>query len=338
MDRIVPSELKSVLIVRIGKIGDIIATSFVFEIIKKNNPEAKVCLITKSSNKNVLKHNPSIDEIFYVDSGIKLYFQLLKLKKKYFDLIIDFNDNPSKTTRIIFSLFRAGTKCGYDFPLYSEYLDIKVPQPDKKNSHIIERMAHFLESIGFKCDRSLIKPFIYTGQEEEKEIALCIKKFEGKKIIALNISAGAEIRFWDVKNWISFVSRISELNKDYVFLLLSMKENENEALEIMNAVDNERIIKPGLPSFQHFAAAIKASFMLISPDTSAVHVASAAKIPVLALYPKSDWNFASWRPYGTNYRAIHSNTENINSILVDQVFFNFVELNKEITENGPKSI
>jgi ADP-heptose:LPS heptosyltransferase len=78
--------------------------------------------------------------------------------------------------------------------------------------------------------------------------------------------------------------------------------------------------------------------MLISPDTSAVHTAAAFKIPVLALYPKSDWNFASWRPYKTLNRAVHSASENVNSISIDEVFNNFVELNNEIIENGKSGI
>lgn len=74
--------------------------------------------------------------------------------------------------------------------------------------------------------------------------------------------------------------------------------------------------------------------MLISPDTSAVHIAASFKVPVIALYPKSDWNFTSWRPYKTPNRALQSSSESINAISIVEVFNNFVELNSEIIENG----
>lgn len=338
MDKITPLEIENVLIVRIGKIGDIIATSFVFEVIKRNNPSVKISLITKSTNKNILKYNPSIDSIYYVGSGVKRYFQILMLKNKRYDLILDFNDNPSKTSKMIFSLFNSKIKCGYDFPLYSNYLDIKVPQPEKENSHIIDRMSYFLAHIGFSCEENLVKPFFYTGEQEEKETAAGLKRFENKKIIAINISSGAEIRFWRTKNWIKLIQLISDSNPDFVFMLLSVKENGKEAEEIYNSIDKEKIIRPVLTTFQHFAACIKNSYLLISPDTSAVHVAAAFKVPVIALYPKSDWNFASWRPYKTINRALHSGSGDVNSISIVEVFNNFVELNNEIIENGKTGI
>jgi heptosyltransferase-1 len=338
MDKINPLEIKNVLIVRIGKIGDIIATSFVFEVIKKNNPSVEISLITKATNRDILKYNPSIDKVYYVGSGIKRYIQLFGLKNKAYDLILDFNDNPSKTSKMIFSSFNAKIKCGYDFPLYSNCLDIRVAQPEKENSHIIDRMNYFLSHIGFNCKNDLVKPFFYAGEKEEKEIISVLNKFNSRKIIALNISAGAEIRFWETGKWIELIKRISSSGTDFSFILLAVKENAKEAEQIYDAVDKETIIRPELTTFQYFASFIKNSYMLISPDTSAVHTAAAFKIPVLALYPKSDWNFASWRPYKTLNRAVHSASENVNSISIDEVFNNFVELNNEIIENGKSGI
>lgn len=331
MDKIIPAELKSVLVVRIGKIGDIIATSFVFEVIKKNNPGLEISLITKASNKNVLKYNRSIDKIYFLGSGLKRILQIWKIKKNKFDLIIDFNDNPSKTSKYIFSCLTGTYKCGYDFPLYSNCLDIKVPQLNKENSHIIERMKHFLVSIGFTTDEGLVKPVLYTGEQELQEASLALSHYIGKKIISLNISAGADIRFWGVEKWIELVNKISQMSGEYRFVLLNTPDNAGEAEEILKAIGKERMLKPILPTFQHFAAYIKLSNMLITPDTSAVHIASAFGIPVIALFPKSDWNFASWQPYKVPQRSVHSSTEDINSISIDEIFIKFKELNREIS-------
>lgn len=73
--------------------------------------------------------------------------------------------------------------------------------------------------------------------------------------------------------------------------------------------------------------------MLISPDTSAVHAASAFGVPVLAMYPDSEWNYASWGPYKTLHRALRSSAESLNAISIDELFNNFVELNNEIKVN-----
>ncbi len=334
MDKLNIPEMNKILVVRIGKIGDIIATSFVFEVIKANSPYAEITLLTKETNRNVLKYNNKIDSIIYVGSGLKRYFKLFSLRRKKFDLILDFNDNPSRTTKMIFSSFNARFKCGYNFPLYNQLLDIAVKQPDKEKTHIIDRMRSFLEDIGYTCREDLVKPFMYIGDNEEKEIDALLSKFKGRKIIAVNISAGAGIRFWNSENWIGLIKKIHQLDMNFAFVLLSVKEDMNEAEEIKSNFSPDILIKSGFDSFQHFAAAIKASRLLITPDTSAVHAAASFGVPVVALYPKSDWNFASWRPYKIAAKAILSKEDSVNAISIDEVFNNFVELNKEINVNG----
>ena len=333
MNKVIPENIKDILIVRIGKIGDIIATSFVFEVIKRNNPAAKIFLITRDSNKNILKYNTSIDEVFYIGAGDKRYFQLVKLRKRKFDLIMDFNDNPSRTTKMIFSSFNGNIKCGYQFDLYEKYLDIKIIQPDQKRTHIIDRMAYFLETAGFRIEPGIKKPFFYTGFEEENEVKKVLAPFSDKKIIAINISAGAPIRYWNASNWGSLIKLIASLEDKFIFLLLSLKEDRPVAEEIAAMAGKADILLPENKSFQHFASYIKNSYMLISPDTSAVHIASSFKVPVLAMYPDSEWNFASWSPYKTPNRSVRSSSEGLNSISIDEVFNNFVELNNEIKVN-----
>ncbi len=338
MNKIIPENIRDILIVRIGKIGDIIATSFVFEVIKRNNPGANVFLLTKDTNRNILKYNTKIDGVFYLASGIKRYFQLLKLKKRRFDLIMDFNDNPSRTTRMIFSSFNADIKCGYQFELYEKFLDIKIPRPDQTKTHIIDRMAYFLNSAGFEIDTSIQKPFFYTGKEEENAVHEIIAHLKGKKIISINISAGAPIRYWNASNWGSLIKLIASLDSNFTFLLLCVKEDRIIAEEIASIAEKAEIIIPENKSFQHFVSFIKNSYLLISPDTSAVHAAAAFNVPVLALYPDSEWNFASWSPYRVPNRAIRSSSESLNSISIDEVFNNFVELNNEIKVNGQSEI
>lgn len=330
MDKIIPAEIENVLVIRIGKIGDIIATSFVFEVLKDNNPSIKIDLITKDSNENILRYNPRLNKVFYLSGGIKRYLQLFLLRKKKYDLIIDFNDNPSKTTKLIYSYFNGRIKCGYDFPLYAPYLNLKVSQPSKENTHIIERMRHFLIEAGFKCKEELVKPFFYSGETEWQEVKNEITNLRGE-IISINISSGAKIRNWDSENWIELIKRIYAGNPSRSIIVLSTSEERNKALYIKNECKFDNLAVPKNKSFQHFASYIANSRLLITPDTSAVHAASAFGVPVIALFPHSEWNFASWQPYKTSYRSIHSQSESVNSISVDEVFNNFNELIREIS-------
>ncbi len=67
--------------------------------------------------------------------------------------------------------------------------------------------------------------------------------------------------------------------------------------------------------------------LMITPDTSIVHIARAFDVPVVGLYSKFMKNFMLWRPYDQEIGAVVSaNDGNIFDITVEQVFDTFTSL------------
>ncbi len=58
-----------------------------------------------------------------------------------------------------------------------------------------------------------------------------------------------------------------------------------------------RLVPPGL-SILAISAIVARLSLLISPDTSLVHIARSANVPVVGLYPTAKWNLERWYPYG----------------------------------------
>lgn len=325
------SFIKKILIVRLGKIGDLIVTSFVFEVLKKKYPHLEIHLLTLSSNKDVLKYNPRLTKVIYTKKNLSLYLKLNRLRKESYDMILDFNDNPSTTSALIFKFVSARIKAGYNFSKYERYINFKITPIKKENSHIIERMNNFLLQLGIKADEKLVKPFFYLGSKEFAEIEFELSSTgKGKHLIAVNLSAGAKIRYWEVEKWKLLLHSINDAYKNCFFLLLSTEKDRMQQRQLASFLGTENCFEAKLASIQHFAAYIKSADMLITPDTSAVHLASAFGIPTLALYPNPEWNYVSWLPYHIAYRSIKSSTENINDIPVQEVFIKFKSLINEI--------
>ena len=325
------SSIKKILIVRLGKIGDLVVTSFVFEVLKNKYPHLEIHLLTLSSNKDVVKYNPRISKVIYAKKNLSLYLKLPGLRKESYDMIFDFNDNPSTTSALIFKFVTARIKAGYDFPKYERYINFKVTPIKKESSHIIERMNNFLYQLGIEADEKLVKPFFYLGSDELSDVVRELSKVEkGKHLIAVNLSAGANIRYWEREKWDQLLHSINDEYKNCFFLLLSTEKDRALQKQLATSFGDENCIEGKLASIQHFAAYIKSADMLITPDTSAVHIASAFDIPTLALYPNPEWNYVSWQPYRVAYRSIKSSTENVNDISVQEVFTKFKSLIKEI--------
>lgn len=322
--------IRKILIVRLGKIGDLVVTSFVFEVFKKKYPEIEIHLLTLPSNKNVLKYNPNLDRIFYSKKNLSLYLKLFSMRRENYDMILDFNDNPSATSALIFRFVKARIKAGYDFVKYKRVINYKIAPLQKENTHIIERMKNFLIQLKIDTDENLLKPFFHLGSAELAEVKSELKTVEGKYLIAFNISAGAEIRCWRDDKWISLIRMIQKDFENFSFIILSTDEDLIHKEKIAAELNLDIYNLGRLASVQHFAAYIQCSNLLITPDTAAVHIASAFGIPTIALYPNPDWNFVSWLPYRVANRTVKSVTENINDISVEEVFSKFQSLIKEI--------
>ena len=319
---------KKVLIVRLGKIGDIIISSFIFEVLKKRFPGIDITLFTLQSNQEVLKYNSDIDHLILAKKNLYLYPKLLSLKNIFYDLVIDLNDDPSTTSSIIRKIIKAHRIVGFNFTT-SNSPDL-FPQPPKDKTHIIDRISYLLNELGIKLSKNDIHPKLYLGSKENVDVENQLNEYNKlNKIVALNLSAGAEIRYWQIENWIELINRIHLEIPEIKFLPLNTAEDDYLRNNIFEQVNKELLINQIYKSFHHFASYIYNSDFLISPDTAAVHIASAFNKPVVAIYPNYEWNYVSWQPLSDKFITIKSKSNLINSVSVDEVYNAFIDIYKQ---------
>lgn len=332
MKKIDYSSVIKILIIRPCKIGDIVISSFVFSAIKKFNPNIILELITLTKNREVLKFNPYLDKIYFISQNIFSLFRLLPLRRNNYDLIIDLNDNPSRTSAILLKILRSTIKLGFNFPKQKKFLTIAIPQPPKDKTHLIERYAYLLRESGLIIDDKDVKPEIYLDSKLDNSLKNQFSEIKKNyKLVGINISAGAPIRKLSPERWIVIINGLKNIY-DKIKIVLIYEPNDFESANIIKTqVGNEIIIDNGKNTFQKFACTIKHLDLLITPDTSAVHIASALNIPVIALYPNVRWNFISFAPYKTKSISILSPEEKIDFIKTDDIinaYKNFInELN-----------
>lgn len=325
------NNVKNILVVRLGKIGDLITASFVFDVLKKNFPTCTITLITLKSNLDVIKYNRNVDKTVFVNKNIFSLFHILKLRHIHFDKIFELNDDPSTTSRMILKLMRGKEIFGFAFNKTKEYLTTSVVQPPKTETHIIERTAYLLEKAGIYCGSDDKKPILYLGDQEKSDISNHLNNISrNRQLLSMNFSAGAPIRYWKTEYWCELIRLIISRFPSIKIILLSHPKDKVLRERISSNFESDSIIIPKDFSFQHHASYIYFSDMLISPDTSAIHIASAFRKPVIGLYPNYEWAFVSWQPYGTPHRSIKSSAENISEIQPQEVFNAYLELSQEI--------
>jgi ADP-heptose:LPS heptosyltransferase len=308
-------DVKKILFFRYDRIGDMIITTPVFRELKLFLPEIRITVLASKSNESVLKNNPYVDDVFinhknnfFSDSLI-----LLKLRNKNFDACIEFDHSviPHAILRlniinpkIVISVSkegRYGVK-GEDLKLYDFYTE------KKKNLHFRDIWLGTLTPFGLKPKSNHYDLFCTVTQ---KEVASSfISKFYGKFLIGINLEGaieGKKIEFKDLKE---ICQRLYEVHNNIQVIILTAPNNHR----IVGEMIRELKLKYVLSSFKtntimDMAALINQMDLIITPDTSITHIASAYNKPVVTIHENNKDSYRLFAPTSELNRTIFSNSE-----------------------------
>jgi ADP-heptose:LPS heptosyltransferase len=289
-------------------------------------------LITLERNRELLRYNQTIDCVRYFRRGLDLLPLLLRARAFRPDLFLDFNDNPSSTSALLARFSPARVRVGFGFPGNIRSLTHPVECPAREETHITERLRLIPEAIGISFAPEEVVPSMDLGNVEARDVRLRLEDSARgtQRIIAVNLSAGDPSRYWRPERWCELLTGIAAEGPFALFVLLTAPGEEPLAAEVGGSLPSLRTLSPGQIPFHQFAAYIAQADLLISPDTSAIHIASAFRTPVLGLYPAVEWNFRSWRPLGTDFEAVRPPDGNVANIPVPEVLQAYTRLHSRL--------
>jgi ADP-heptose:LPS heptosyltransferase len=300
-------------------IGDVLVSTPLFGMLKKKYPKAQIDVFMSSKNHFVLQNDPAIRKRWVYDKHFFRSIRLLsEIRKERYDFAIDLMDNPSATSTIICLLSGAAETVGLEKENSYAY-SIVVPLLSRKDSHIIERIAQLLTPFHIQPrSEELLVRYIPLESSRVKADNFLKENFQSdRKIIGVNISAGGEVRFWGVGHYKHLLEYLHNAYPQMQIAVLYKPEHRERALEIVSSSDAK--ISPQTNSFDEFAALIERMSFLITPDTSAVHLASAFKIPAVVLYVQSNKDLKIWEPFNTEYEAIITDVDDLSTISEKEV-------------------
>jgi ADP-heptose:LPS heptosyltransferase len=314
-----PPPARRIAIIRIGKIGDLIVSNFAIRKIRKVYPEAAIMLVTLARNRELLRYSRDVDHVLFLRGGYQLPYLIARLRIFRPDLLIDFNDHPSTTSILTARFSGVPRRVGFAFGKPAGHLTDPVPCPSRETTHVTERLRKIPEALGITFDPKEVVPSMTLGEQERRKAVAHLERAGGGNIVTVNVSAGHPGRYWPADRWVRLLEGLLSERSDLRFLLLNAPGDETLATGIITMVPDQRILRPAGESFHMFASYIAVSRMLISPDTSAVHIAGAFQVPVVGLYPAVPWNLASWSPVGTDAEVVTPASGLVPDIRVDDV-------------------
>jgi ADP-heptose:LPS heptosyltransferase len=253
-------------------------------------------------NHVIIENNPNISKTFIFDkSPLKLTALILKLMKEKYDWLIDPKDHDSTESHLLARITRAKNKVGYHSK--GKIYDFIVPS-NKQNYgfHIINTFFNALKPLGIEIEGDIPEPDLYPSEESLNYASDFVNQAVSKPLFLINISASGNERKWQKEKWIELINSLNSKNYT-IALVFAPPEKETAEIILANCPELALFVSRNM---NDLIAIVKSSSIVISPDTSVVHVAAAFDIPLIALYNHHPMIFFKFSPLSTKQLIIRA--------------------------------
>ncbi len=308
------------LCIRQDKIGDVLISTPLFAALKNRYPSITIDALLSPKNEFVLNNEPHIRRRWVYHKRVDKIISLVRsIRKERYDFAIDLMDNASATSTLLCLL--AGARWNVGLAKSNSYAyDIIVPLLSRQETHIVDRIAQLLTPFNIAPEQEQLSIRYFTSEQSDEYAEKFFRENNllSKRLIGINISASGRVRFWGVANYRLLLAHICSSYPDYRAIVLFAPPDGQKAGEIAHGYPTA-MLSPVTDSFDRFAALIKRLSILVTPDTSAVHLASAFHIPAVVLYVQSDKSLRIWEPYGIDHEALITDVDDLTTIPVPKV-------------------
>ena len=320
------------LILMTQKIGDMIVCSPILREIKLAFPDAELQVLASQTNVEIALANPYIDKVYvYQNQWHKLISLLLSLRALNFDVAIELEAKVVTRSILMLSIIRSNCVLSVSKTegRYGMSPQAVLPYDYYTSSELKHQRDTCLDILRLMHIKFTNKSYdvFYSKQKKIKALSFISSFDESKIIIALNTKGSGyenEIHSADVLKIIEGFSSIP----DVIIILLHKPEERQWAEGLINKTSSEyTFLSPTTRSVLDVAAIIDLADLVISPDTSVIHVACAFNKPLVAIYTNNLENFERWRPISNHYHVVFSDYENsLKDINIDKIIKKSSEL------------
>jgi ADP-heptose:LPS heptosyltransferase len=313
-----------ILFLRQDRLGDAIVSTPLLVALREKYPNADMMMLLGENNKGIAPLLPITCETHIYTKRLFSDINLLRtLRKKKIDVLIDLQDNASVTSSILTAAISARYSIGIEKENASSY-NVLVSRLDQSKYHIARRIAELLTPFG-------IDPGALSLRPKLKDIPYT--QVEGR--VGIVFSAGAIDRYIPVSKSAEIAKAVIETGFASEILIFSHPKDEVYAKEIVTIVNDARIkLSPATRSFMEYASLLRSCSIVITPDTSAVHVCSAYEIPVLMIARTFPPTLHYWTPIGVEYRMISK--DDLSEVDVKEVLSLYRELYYSAVKTHPQ--
>lgn len=316
------SKGRSILIILIAGIGDLVLASKSIRAIRNGNPYEQIHLLTSAEAVPIASNYDYLDHVWAFpfrelrrnNSQIFNILRLIpKLKKTDFYSAANLYRISSRAGAIrmgiLFLLLRAKIKIGHDHKGFKYFLNKRVPPETFQNRHFTDSMMDIAQLAGGIPDGKGIEVFWDKKSEKRWEHLFSRKtKSIGNITIGINPGADRSHKRWNPDYYADVADRLSE-DLNAKILILGGPGEEKISSHIQDKMKNRPINLGGQLTLNDLVYIIGQLDLLVTNDSGPMHIAAAVKTPLVAIFGPEEPVYT--RPYTTEnlYRIVHKDVD-----------------------------
>ena len=309
-------DAKRILAVRLDNMGDVVMTGPASRAIKESAPEVHLTLLASPAGAKAAPLLPWVDEVIswrtlWQDLG-RLDFDPQReldlvnlLRKGRFDAAVIFTSFKQTPHPAAYACYLAGIplRVGESKEWGGGVLSDEVaPLPD--TAHQVERNLHLVESVGFHaCNQEVDRQLeLHLPREAEQSAHALLSE----PYLLLNPWTSCPSRNYDLGRFADAAATLSE--ETGLSVAVTGVAGDRERTQPLFAALGERARDlMGQTDFPTLAALVKRAALVLTNNTSVMHLADATRTPLVVMFAGTELP-CQWQPRATRFRLLHRAT------------------------------
>jgi heptosyltransferase-2 len=301
--KVAPGVLRRILVIRLSSMGDILLTTPVLRLLREHCPRMRIDFLVKVAYQDLLRAHPCIDRLILFDDRQTLWQTLRALRRTRYDVVLDLH--RTLRSHLLYSGLSARCKLAYNKRTIRRALLVHLGWNTlRAMTPVPELYAVPLRSLGIREPLAGLEMYLEPGSQEMTQRYLAQVFPVGLERSLLALAPGAR---WPTKRWPveRFAAVAQELAAAYraAVVILGEKEDIPLARELSCRLSVPVLSSAGELSLMQTAALLQRCRLLLSNDSGLMHMATALKVPVVAIFGPTVQEFGFY-PFQARARVV----------------------------------
>lgn len=304
------ASVRHVLVLRYDAIGDMIVTLPMIDAITTVCPAATIDVVASVSNQQIAARYPGVRRAIAYDRSLGGMIGIRRaLHDTAYDLVFAPVMNKTTLSGLLANILggRRAVTVAFEHQerrdLYASWFNIQVPV-ERNVRTMGEMLVGMVERVFGRTDLQNSMHLRLPISDDHRARANAFVHGLRSRRIAVNISSSNPYRMWSEDRNTVFVHALHRALPEHDIIVLGHGERQSMAERIAASCGDSVHAYHGSSDLVDVAALLELCDVVVTPDTSVVHVAAAVSRPVVVMYSLKASFIQEWLPFGVPYRCV----------------------------------